>query len=106
MWECKLNHTTLATKMAVIRLSLRAWTPVFDSIQNAMSADVYQAFYPNHWRVSQQKAVEDVCAAQDTNVWVAICADARRLANASQTQQRANTAANLQASRSQSLQFV
>jgi GNAT superfamily N-acetyltransferase len=57
---------------AVIRLSLRAWTPVFDSIQKAMNADIYQAFYPNHWRVSQQKAVEDVCAAEDTNVWVAI----------------------------------
>ena len=57
---------------AVIRLSLRAWTPVFDSIQKAMNADVYQAFYPNHWRVSQQKAVEDVCAAEDTNVWVAM----------------------------------
>lgn len=57
---------------AVIRLSLRAWTPVFDSIQNAMNADVYQAFYPDSWRVSQQKAVEDVCTAADTNVWVAI----------------------------------
>lgn len=56
----------------VIRLSLRAWTPVFDSIQNAMNADVYRAFYPHHWRVSQQKAVEDVCAAEDTNVWIAI----------------------------------
>jgi GNAT superfamily N-acetyltransferase len=56
---------------AVIRLSLRAWSPVFDSIQNAMNTDVYQAFYPEHWRVSQQKAVEDVCAAEDTNVWVA-----------------------------------
>jgi mycothiol synthase len=60
---------------AVIRLSLRAWTPVFDSIQNAMNADVYQAFYPEHWRVSQQKAVEAVCAAEDTNVWVAIDGD-------------------------------
>lgn len=57
---------------AVIRLSLRAWTPVFDSIQKAMNADVYRAFYPDHWRVSQQKAVEDVCAAEDTHVWVAI----------------------------------
>lgn len=57
---------------AVIRLSLRAWTPVFDSIQNAMDADVYQVFYPDHWRVSQQKAVEEVCAAEDTSVWVAI----------------------------------
>jgi GNAT superfamily N-acetyltransferase len=60
---------------AVIRLSLRAWTPVFNSIQNAMDSDVYGAFYPDNWRVSQQKAVEDVCAAEDTNVWVAIEAD-------------------------------
>jgi GNAT superfamily N-acetyltransferase len=57
---------------AVVRLSLRAWTPVFESIQNAMDADVYQVFYPEHWRVSQQKAIEDVCAAEDTNVWVAV----------------------------------
>jgi GNAT superfamily N-acetyltransferase len=57
---------------AVIGLSLRAWTPVFDSIQNALDADVYREFYPDNWRVSQQKAVEDVCAAEDTNVWVAI----------------------------------
>jgi ribosomal protein S18 acetylase RimI-like enzyme len=57
---------------AVIRLSLRAWEPVFDSIQKVMSVDVYRIFYPEHWRVSQQKAVEDVCVAEDTNVWVAI----------------------------------
>jgi GNAT superfamily N-acetyltransferase len=60
---------------AVVRLSLRAWTPVFESIQNSIDADVYRAFYPDNWRVSQQKAVEDVCAAEDTNVWVAIDAD-------------------------------
>jgi ribosomal protein S18 acetylase RimI-like enzyme len=59
---------------AVIRLSLRAWTPVFDSIQNAMEPEVYQEFYPD-WRVSQQKAVEEVCAAEETNVWVAIEGD-------------------------------
>jgi ribosomal protein S18 acetylase RimI-like enzyme len=57
---------------AIIQLSLRAWTPVFDSIQNVMDADVYQAFYPNHWQVSQKKAIEDVCAAEDTTVWVAM----------------------------------
>jgi GNAT superfamily N-acetyltransferase len=57
---------------AIVRLSLRAWSPVFDSIQNAMDADVYRAFYPDNWRMSQQKAVEDVCAAEDTNVWVAL----------------------------------
>lgn len=56
----------------VISLSLRAWTPVFDSIQNAMNPDIYQAFYPHHWRVSQQKAVEAVCTDGNTNVWIAI----------------------------------
>jgi GNAT superfamily N-acetyltransferase len=63
------KHQQLDT---IIRLSLRAWTPVFDSIQEAMNPDVYQVFYPDNWRVSQQKAVEDVCVADDTNVWVAI----------------------------------
>ncbi|MEG4805329.1 GNAT family N-acetyltransferase [Microcoleus sp. ARI1-B5] len=37
-----------------------------------MDLDVYREFYPDDWRVNQQKAVEDVCAAEDTNVWVAI----------------------------------
>lgn len=60
---------------AVISLSLRAWAPVFDSIENAMDADLYRSFYPDGWRVSQQKAVADVCATEDTNVWVAIDTD-------------------------------
>lgn len=57
---------------AVIHLSLRAWAPVFDSIQSIMDPDVYREFYPDGWCVNQQKAVEDVCAAEDTHVWVAI----------------------------------
>ena len=60
---------------AVIRISLRAWAQVFDSIQKAMDAEVYRVFYPDNWLVNQQKAVEDVCAAEETNVWVAIDAD-------------------------------
>lgn len=56
---------------AITKLSLRAWTPVFKSIQSIMNAEVYQEFYPDGWRVSQQKAVEDVCATEDTHVWVA-----------------------------------
>ena len=60
---------------AVVRLSLRAWAPVFDSIQKVMDVDVYWEFHPD-WRVSQQEAVEGVCAAEDTKVWVAIDAGA------------------------------
>jgi GNAT superfamily N-acetyltransferase len=57
---------------AVVQLSLRAWAPVFESIQNAIDADLYCAFYSDNWRISQQKAVEDVCAADSTTVWVAL----------------------------------
>jgi hypothetical protein len=59
---------------AIIHLSLRAWTPVFDLIQTVIEVDVYREFYPN-WRVNQQKVIEDVCAAEDTEVWVAVNAD-------------------------------
>ncbi len=60
---------------AVIRLSLQAWAPVFDSIEQMMDFDVYRELYPD-WRVSQRQAVEGVCAAEDTPVWVAIAAGA------------------------------
>ncbi len=53
-------------------LSLRAWTPVFDSIQKAMDIDVYRSFYPDGWRVSQLHAVESVCTSCEMKVWVAI----------------------------------
>ncbi|MBF2025277.1 MAG: GNAT family N-acetyltransferase [Oscillatoriales cyanobacterium C42_A2020_001] len=60
---------------AVVRLSLRAWAPVFESLEQVIDSEIYRTFYPD-WRVAQQKAVEDVCAAEDTPVWVAIAADA------------------------------
>jgi GNAT superfamily N-acetyltransferase len=56
-------------------LSLRAWSPVFDSIQNAMDIDVYQSFYPDGWQLSQLSAVESVCSTADIKVWVAISCD-------------------------------
>lgn len=57
---------------AIVRLSLRAWTPVFDSIQSAMDSDIYQEFYPDGWCASQQQAVEEVCASDEMEVWTAI----------------------------------
>lgn len=55
---------------AVVRLSLRAWEPVFQSIRDAMDPEVYQEMHPD-WRVDQQQAVEAVCVDEDTHVWVA-----------------------------------
>ena len=60
---------------AIVQLSLRAWTPVFASIQQAIDADLYHTFYGEDWRTSQQKAVESVCGAENTTVWVAMNAD-------------------------------
>lgn len=54
---------------AVVRLSLRAWRPVFASIEQAMGPDVYRAFYPDGWRKSQRAAVETALAEEDA--WVA-----------------------------------
>jgi ribosomal protein S18 acetylase RimI-like enzyme len=60
---------------AVIHLSLRAWAPVFQSIRTVMDSDVYGMLHPD-WRVSQSKAVEEVCTSADANVWIAIEGDA------------------------------
>jgi len=57
---------------AVVRLSLRAWSPVFDSLKDALDPDVYQTFYPDGWRPSQEKSVRETCASTDMKLWVAI----------------------------------
>lgn len=54
---------------AVVRLSLRAWAPVFASIERAMDPQIYGTFYPDGWRESQRAAVEAALAEQE--VWVA-----------------------------------
>jgi ribosomal protein S18 acetylase RimI-like enzyme len=56
---------------AVVALSLRAWAPVFASIEQMMDAAVYRHLHPD-WRSTQKKAVEDVCDDENTNVWVAM----------------------------------
>ena len=53
----------------VVRLSLRAWAPVFVSIENEMQPRTFQHFFPE-WRTEQQKAVEAVCADPQASVWV------------------------------------
>lgn len=54
---------------AVVSLALRAWAPVFASVEQAMDPEVYRAFYPNGWRDSQRAAVKAALAEQ--RVWIA-----------------------------------
>jgi ribosomal protein S18 acetylase RimI-like enzyme len=45
---------------AVVRLSLAAWVPVFDSFQQILGAEIYREIWPN-WRESQRDSIEAVC---------------------------------------------
>ena len=55
---------------AVIDFSLRAWAPVFGSIEQVLGSAIFRRLHPD-WREDQRRAVEDVCAAQKGPVWVA-----------------------------------
>jgi ribosomal protein S18 acetylase RimI-like enzyme len=55
---------------AVVDLSLRAWAPVFASLERVLGSAVFGRLHPD-WREDQRRAVEEVCASQETNVWVA-----------------------------------
>lgn len=54
---------------SVVRLSLRAWAPVFDSIEQGMDTAVFQYFFPD-WQVEQRNAVAAVFADKEAHVWV------------------------------------
>jgi ribosomal protein S18 acetylase RimI-like enzyme len=55
---------------AVVDLSLRAWAPVFASLERVLGSAVFGRLHPD-WREDQRRAVEEVCASQETRVWVA-----------------------------------
>lgn len=57
---------------AVLRLSLRAWEPVFPSIEGSLDPEVYRAFYNPDWRTTQSDAVKAVCSDEESYVWLAI----------------------------------
>lgn len=57
---------------AIVELSIRAWQPVFASMEAIMDPKVFGHFYPD-WRVDQAKAVRTVCTAKEQAVFVAEC---------------------------------
>jgi GNAT superfamily N-acetyltransferase len=56
---------------AVVDLSLRAWAPVFASLERVLGPGIFERLNPEGWRKSQRQAVKDVCDARDKHVWVA-----------------------------------
>ncbi len=58
----------------IVHLSLRAWAPVFKSIEQEMGPEKYREYYPD-WRTSQQADVERVCSNAKMRVWTALDGD-------------------------------
>ena len=56
---------------AVVDLSLRAWVPVFESIERVLGPEIFGCQYLEGWREDQRRDVEDVLAANEGWVWVA-----------------------------------
>ena len=56
---------------AVADLSLRAWAPVFASIEQVMGSGIFEGLYPEGWQESQGRSVREVCASLEKPVWVA-----------------------------------
>jgi ribosomal protein S18 acetylase RimI-like enzyme len=55
----------------VVALSLRAWAPVFASMERVLGpSGVYARFYPD-WRTAQREAVRHALRDDATPVWVA-----------------------------------
>ncbi len=55
---------------AVVDLSLRAWAPVFASIEQVLGSEIFRRQHPD-WREDQRRAVEKVCDVEKRRVWVA-----------------------------------
>jgi ribosomal protein S18 acetylase RimI-like enzyme len=56
---------------AVVRLSLRAWAPVHDSMKDVMGDEIFERLYGEDWRRKQQQDVEQVLHDENSEVRVA-----------------------------------
>ncbi len=59
-----------ADEEAIVALSLRAWAPVFASLEQVLGSDLFVRLHPD-WREDQEKAVRETLADPTMHVWVA-----------------------------------
>lgn len=55
---------------AILDLSIRAWEPVFASLEQVLGSEIFQRLHAD-WRADQRRAVREACRSEDTAVWVA-----------------------------------
>jgi len=70
----EIRALTDADVEPVVRLSLRAWAPVFASFENVLGTEIYRRIYPD-WLDSQARDVAKVCLDHAPTTWVAMAGD-------------------------------
>jgi ribosomal protein S18 acetylase RimI-like enzyme len=70
-----LRPYVAADEDAAVALSLRAWAPVFDSVENALGSELNALLHGDDWRVFQEASVRATLADVDASTWVAESAD-------------------------------
>ena len=55
---------------AVVAFSLRAWEPVFASVQAVLGDEIFLRLHPD-WRTSQAETVRSICTNEERDVYVA-----------------------------------
>ena len=60
----------------VVEFSLRAWAPVFASVQDVLGDDIFLRLHPD-WRADQEQAVRSSCTNDERDVFVAVAAGRR-----------------------------
>lgn len=73
--DCRVVETTIrpyrsADEPAVVRLSLRAWTPVHDSMRDVMGDEIFGRLYGHDWRHQQRQDVEKALRDEKSEAWV------------------------------------
>ena len=56
----------------VVALSLRAWSPVFESIRQTLDPELFDFFYQPDWQTAQRLAVREACQSSELSVWIAV----------------------------------
>ena len=49
---------------AVVELSLRAWTPVFESLRGVLGDPIFDRLHEPNWRTVQAEAVRSGCTSE------------------------------------------
>lgn len=69
--EVQIRDYRHSDEHPVVELSLRAWAPVFTSMEEALGHEIFSRLHGD-WRHYQEKAVRDTLADRAIQAWVAV----------------------------------